>query len=1007
MIKKIAASCIFFIPLFTSTLILAQNIPLSAYSEMEWRLIGPFRAGWGTVCDGIPDQPNTFYFGGAGGGIWKTSDAGRTWQGLMQNEGSSAIGALAISPSDPDIIYAGTGQVAWRYDILEGDGVYKSTDAGLHWKNIGLKETGHIGKILVDPKDPDKVIVAALGHVFGSSKERGIFKSDDGGKTWRQTLFVNDSTGAVDLARDEKHTEIMYAALWQMRMHPWLDYYLPQLGMHSGIYKSTDSGEHWKRILIDSLQNLPTGRIGLAVGKGTGGNLVYASVCAESDKKGLYRSDDGGKSWKFVNQDATLANNYFSRITIDPSDNNKIFVMDRSLRLSTDGGKKFNVFKGSPGGDDYHYLWINPQDPTHMITASDQGTVVTVNSGKTWSSWYNQPTGQLYHLAADDQFPYRVYSGQQDNGTVSILSRGPYGVIELRDWHPVGADERDMDLPKPGSPDTVFGSGLGGSLHRFDEITRQSINVSPWPKGSYAAKPNTVKYRYSWITPIAFSPIGEHALYFGAQYLFKSTDDGDSWDIISPDLSRKSGDSSNCESPDLQEAAECGYGVIWDIAPSPLSEDVVWIGTDDGLIQLTTDGGKSWNNATPPDIPVWGRIDAVSPSPFSVHSAYAAVNLHRLNQFSPLILKTTDDGKTWKKIINGLPSDEYTTVVRTDNKQQGLLFAGTSRSIYVSFDDGESWQGLRLNFPTALISDLLVHQNDLIAATQGRAIWILDDLSPLRQLSGETVNKEIYLFKPADAYRIRASESQDTPWPPSTALGQNPPAGAIIDYWLKNDIDSLELSIYDSEDKLVRSYSSNAKTEELPTSIYFDKRWVGEKKKLSAAKGMHRFVWDLRYPRPEALHYGYSIAAIWDVGTPVHPEGPLVIPGKYKAVLRIDHTEYSQDFVIKPDPRVKTTMMEFNDQLKFALELDSVLNETTELYHKVDNRIKNNKSELKESEIDSLKEIRKKLSDINTAFAELTSSVQTADAAPPQGVKNVFKTYVQQLHAITEKIDNL
>ena len=677
MTNKLHILSFLLIILLSSTTSWTQPLPIDSFSGLQWRLIGPYRAGWGTVCEGIPDKPNTYYFGSAGGGIWKTSDAGRTWQGLMRHEGSSAIGALAIAPSDPEIIYAGTGQVAWRYDILEGDGIYKSTDAGITWRNIGLNETGYIGKILVDPVDPNKVVVAALGHVFGSSNHRGIYKSADGGKNWKQTLYVNDSTGAVDLVYDSQNPEIMYAALWQIRMHPWLDYYIPQQGLKSGIYKSTDGGDNWNKIVIDSLKDVPLGRIGLAAAKN--GKLVYATISAPGNKKGLYRSDDGGSSWTHVNNDGSLANSYFSRLTLEPGNPDIIYVMDRSIRISRDGGKTFKVFKGSPGGDDYHYLWINPSDTSYMITASDQGTVVTVNGGKSWSSWYNQPTGQFYHLAADERFPYRIYSAQQDNGTVEILSRGPYGVIELRDWHPVGADERDMDIPKPGNPDIVFGSGLGGSLHRFDEITRQSINVSPWPHGSYAAKPNTVKYRYSWITPIAFSPVGDHALYFGAQYLFKSTDDGDHWDIISPDLSRKSNDSANCKEPDLSQAAKCGYGVIWTIAPSPVAEKVIWIGTDDGLIQLTTDGGNTWNNVTPPDIPVWGRIDAISPSPFSVHTAYAVVNLHRLDKFSPFLLKTTDDGKSWKNISDGLPESEYTTVIRTDLQKQGLLFAGTNR----------------------------------------------------------------------------------------------------------------------------------------------------------------------------------------------------------------------------------------------------------------------------------------------------------------------------------------
>ncbi len=995
---------ILIIILFYSQPVHPQSIPLETSTGIQWRLIGPYRAGWGTVCEGISDRPNTYYFGSAGGGVWRTSDAGRTWQALMQHEGSSAVGALAISPSDPEIIYAGTGQVAWRYDILEGDGVYKSTDAGQTWKNIGLKETGYTGKILVDPGDPAKVVVASLGHVFGSSKYRGIYKSTDGGKNWNQTLFVDDCTGAVDLVCDDQKPEIMYAALWQVRMHPWLDYYLPQQGSGSGIYKSTDGGDSWKKIMIDSLADVPLGRIGLAAANGTGGKIIYASINAPGDKQGLYRSNDGGDSWKHINKDGKLADSYFSRLTLSPGDPDILYVMGQSIRISRDGGKTFNVFKGSPGGDDYHYLWINPSDPSCMITASDQGTVVTVNGGKSWSSWYNQPIGQFYRLAADERFPYRIYSAQQDNGTVEIASRGPYGVIELRDWHPVGADERDMDIPKPGNPDIVFGSGLGGTLHRFDEITRQSINVSPWPHGSYAAKPNTVKYRYSWITPIAFSPVGNHALYFGAQYLFKTTDDGNHWDIISPDLSRKSSDSSKCKEPDLNQAAKCGYGVIWNIAPSPAAEGVIWIGTDDGLIQLTTDGGNTWKNVTPPDIPVWGRIDAISPSPFSVHSAYAAVNLHRLDNFSPLLLKTTDDGKTWKKITNGLPEDEYTTVIRTDLKKQGLLFAGTNRGVYISIDDGSSWQSISLNFPTTLISDLLIHRNDLIAASQGRAIWILDDLSPFRQSTEKVTANNVFLFKPSETYRIRSSESHDTPWPPSTPLGENPPQGAIIDYWLKSDVASIQLSVYDSLGGLVKSYNSNEPPESLSTNRYFDKRWLSKEKELSSEKGLHRFTWDLRYSRPEALNYGYSIAAVWDKGTPVHPEGPLVVPGTYKIILKTGELEFSQELLVLKDPRVNISMGDFDAQLQFALKLDSLLNTTTELYKQVDTWLKDS-SEISKSDIVSLKEIKSSLAKIDGALASLTSSVQTADASPTQGVKEVFQAYAEQLKEIKNKIN--
>ena len=980
-----------------------QQISSKLYSGMQWRLVGPHRGGWGTVCDGIPDSLNTFYFGGAGGGVWRTRDAGNSWQALMQNESASSVGALTISPSDPNIIYAGTGQVAWRYDILEGNGVYKSVDGGETWKNIGLKETKHIGKILVDPNNSDRILVAALGPVFGSSKNRGIFLSSDGGEIWKQVLYVNDSTGAVDLAYDPLHPKIIYAALWQMRMHPWLDYYIPQVGMGSGIYKSIDNGEHWARFSITGLDDVPLGRIGLAVAQGSGGEIVYAIIDATKNKKGLYRSNDGGENWSLVNKDSVLADNYFCRINLHPGNSEVVYVMGQSIRRSVDGGKTFTIFRGAPGGDDYHYLWINPKNPNYMVTASDQGTIVTVNGGGTWSSWYNQPTGQLYHLAADDRFPYRIYAGQQDNGTVSILSRGPYGVIEDRDWHPVGANERDYDIPNPGDPDMVIGSGLGGALARFDEITRQSAEISPYPLSSYAAKQNTVKLRYSWITPIAFSPIGKHALYFGAQFLFRSLNNGSNWEVVSPDLSRKSEDSTNCTDPDLTQAADCGYGVIWSIAPSPIDEKIIWIGTDDGLIQLTTDEGLKWSNVTPPDVPLWGRIDAIDPSPFSVHSAYVAVNLHRLNNFTPLILKTTDNGKTWKKIINGLPEDEYINVVRTDHDKEGLLFTGTNRGVYVSFDDGINWHPLKLNFPTTSVRDLLVHKNDLIAATQGRAIWILDDLQPLREIDETMVNNSVHLFTPSDAWRIRGNENRDTPWPPSTALGKNPPDGAIIYYWLKKDAQKITLKISDTDGNIIREYSNLDKPENLNAFRYFDKRWLGTPALLSGKSGMHRFVWDLRYTRPKALKYSYTIAGIWKEGTPVNPLGPIVLPGKYNITLNVDGEKFTRQLNVKMDPRVDVRPEQLKQQLVLAQTVISALEKTVDVYNQIDVKLKDSVNVANKEISDSLKRLISNVDKISNVFAGIVTSVQRADTDPSQGQFELYDEYWKKFEEILKK----
>lgn len=992
-----------FCALLFTDFIISQTIPQSTYSDMKWRLVGPHRGGWATVADGIPDQPNVYYFGGAGGGVWKTTDAGRTWVPKMNNESAAAIGALAIAPSDPNIIYAGTGQVALRYDILDGDGVFKTTDGGETWENTGLKETKYIGSIVVHPENPNRVVVAALGPVFGDSKARGIYITNDGGKNWKNVLFVNDSTGGVDLASDPLNPNVIYAALWQMRIHPWLDYYIPQRGLGSGIYKSEDGGEHWKKLSGNGLPGGPLGRIGLATFRGSGGKIVYASIDGQGENKGLYRSDDGGMSWNHVNKDGVLASSYFSRITIDPNDPDKVYVMGQSIRISTDGGKSFKIFKGAPGGDDYHLFWINPKDTQYMITAADQGTVISVNGGQSWSSWYNQPTGQFYHLGADDQFPYRVYAGQQDNGTISMLSRGPYGVIEERDWHPVGADERDYDLPKPGDPNTVFGSGLGGRLVRFDEITRQSAEVSPYPHSTYAAKPNTVKYRYSWITPIAFSPLGKHSLYFGAQYLFKSDDDAEHWEIISPDLSRKTDDAKNCDDPSIEEAAGCGFGVVWDISPSPVSENMIWIGTDDGLIQLTKDGGKSWNNVTPPSVPLWSRIDAISPSVFSDNTAYVAVNTRRLNKFSPLILKTHDGGKTWQTIINGLPSDEYVNVVRADTEKKGLLYAGTNRSIYVSFNDGENWQPLRLNFPTTSVRDLLVHHGDLIACTMGRGIWILDDLAPLREISEKTAGESVQLFKPAQAWRIRGNENHDTPWPPSTPLGQNPPNGAIIDYWLKDaSAGVVTLTIKDEAGNVVREYSSTDAPEYLNAYRYFDERWMEKAKVLSKSAGMHRFTWDIRYPRPKSLSYDYTIAAVWNEGTPIDPRGPIALPGNYTVTLSVNGTDYMQPLVVKMDPRINTTVEALKKQLELSTAVRKTLAEVVNLHSDIA-KLLDGKATLPAATEDVLKEMRNKLSAVGDILANLVSAVQSADAAPTQGQKELYGDSKKQYDEILEQ----
>jgi len=880
-------------------------------SALQWRQIGPFRGGWSTIALGIAEQPDTFYFGAAGGGVWKTEDAGATWHSLGDKLGAASVGAMAIAPSNAQTIYVGTGQVEPRYDVAAGNGVYKSTDGGKTWNSVGLAATRHIGAILVDPRNADTVLVGALGHYFGPNKERGVYKSSDGGKSWQQTLFVDENTGVVDLAADAQNSAVIYAAAWQSRNWPWLSYFQPNAGPGSGVYKSTDGGSTWKRLTGNGWPAGNLGRIGLAAANG---GRVYAVVkvspgsgnvhhAAHVDDGGLYRSDDAGATWALASKESWLQNDYFARITVDPANRDRLYSAGQSIRRSDDAGKTWTIVKGAPGGDDYHYLWINPKHPERMVTASDQGTVVSVDGGKTWSDWYNQPTGQFYHVAADNRFPYWVYSGQQDSGTVGASSRSDYGALSYRDWNPVGGDERDYDIPDPQDANIVYGSGLGGRLSRWDKRTGEVQNIAPWPtSASYGGRPTAFKYRYTWITPIAVSQKAPYPLYQGAQMLFRSLDRGATWQVISPDLSAKDPNAKDCDG-DLApaKARACGYGVVFSIGLSPRDNDEIWIGTDDGTIQRTRDAGKHWDNVTPKAIPAWGKVSSLDVSATAPDSAYVAIDNHRQDDFRPLVLRTHDGGKTWTDISTGLPSDQFVAVVRADPVKSGLLYAGTETGVFVSFDDGAHWQSLRNNLPTALVNDLLVHGDDLIAATQGRAIWVLDDVAPLRQHERAAQSTPI-LFDPAAAVRVRGSQGSDTPPPADTELGQNPPTGAIIDYWLPARAKKVVLEIRQGGN-LVRRYASDEKDDTPDAERYFDKEWVQSLEQLPSGAGAHRFVWNLRTARPRAVHYDFGINAVYREGTPIGPQGLLVAPGDYEVVLTVDGKSAQAKLKVTPDPR--------------------------------------------------------------------------------------------------------
>jgi photosystem II stability/assembly factor-like uncharacterized protein len=891
------------------------------FPEMHWRMIGPFRGGRVLPALGIPGNPNAYLFGAVDGGVWKTENAGRTWRPIFDAEPTASIGAIAIAPSDPQIIYVGSGEADMRSDISFGDGIYRSTDGGATWRNIGLRDSQQIGSIFVDPRDANIVLVAALGHAFAPNPERGVYRSTDGGTNWTKVLGKDDDTGAVDLCSDPANPQIIYASLWQTRRPPW-NVYAPTSGPGSGLYKSADGGVTWNQITGNGFPSEGLGRIGIAIAPGNDGNRIYAVVDAREG--GIYRSDDAGQNWRRVSSDARVWQRgwYFGGITTDPRDPNVVYVADTALYRSTDGGENFEAIKGAPGGDDYHTLWIAPDDPTRMILGSDQGAAISVDRGATWTSWFNQPTAQFYHVTTDNRFPYRVYGAQQDSGTAAVSSRSDYGEITSRDWSPIGGEESGYIVVDRANPDIVYGGGPFGALRRFNWLTAQSFDISP------AAIPfNGNKLRFTWTSPVADSPQNPRVLYFGAQFVLRTEDSGQSWQAISPDLTLKTPPPTNVP----PKPGEVG-GVVYTIAPSPARAGEIWAGTDNGLIHLTLDEGAHWSNVTPPGIENWSMISLIEASHFNAATAYAAVDRHQVDDFHPYIYRTHDNGKTWQKIVTGLPENAYVHAVREDLVRKGLLFAGTEIGVFVSFDDGNSWRPLQNNLPVSSIRDLAIHGDDLIAATHGRAFWILDDIAPLRQWNEDAMRQNAHLFPPAHAIRIRRSENRDSPLPPETPVGTNPPAGAIFDYSLKSQAANKEvtLEIHDQQGTVVRKFSSSAKEPEPAATPEFPKYWLPKFQPLSNAPGMHRFVWDLRYAPPAALHNEYSMTAVIRDGTVTEPQGPLALPGEYEVWLTNAGQTYKSALTIEMDPRVKISREDLVNQLELEQKIDIALTKATD-----------------------------------------------------------------------------
>lgn len=914
LLTAVCGVALFTLALVGSKTLLAQELNPSLFNGMRYRMIGPFRGGRAVAVTGVPGQPDVFYFGAVGGGVWKTEDAGRVWKPVFEGEDIASIGAIAVAPSNPNVIYVGTGEPDMRSDISFGNGMYKSTDGGKTWTHIGLVDTRQIASILVDPQNPNLIYVAALGHAYGPNAERGVFRSTDGGATWKKVLYKDENTGAIDLAFDPQNSKTIYAALWQTRRPPW-NVYPPSNGPGSGLYKSTDGGDNWTE-LTNGLPKAGLGRIGIAVAP-SDPNRLYAIVDAK--RGGLYRSDDAGQTWKLIDNEHRIWGRgwYFGGVTVDPKNENVVYVMNTSTYRSTDGGTDFTAIKGAPGGDDYHTLWIEPNDPTRMILGSDQGVIISVDYARTWSSWYNEPIGQFYHVETDNRFPYWIYGAQQDSGAASIISRSRHRGITARDWMPISVGgENGYIAADPLHRGILF----GGTVSRYNIFTGENQPVTP-----ELAHPGD--YHHAWTQPLVFSPADPHALYFGTQFLFKTEDGGQTWQIISPDLTRPHpGTPSNLDPTTADDVDGNGrHGLIYTISPSPLNKDLIWVGTDDGNIQMTSDGGKAWQNVTPPELTAWSKVTQIEASHFKTSEAFAAIDRHRLDDLKPYIYITEDSGKTWQEITNGIPDGSYVNVIREDPVRQGLLYAGTETGIYVSFDNGAHWQSLKLNMPTVSIRDLKIHGEDLVVATHGRAFWILDDITPLRQASDQAANSIAYLFKPETAWRIRPGSDEGTPLPAEVPAGKNPPNGAILDYYLKSPANGpVTLEIFDSTGKLVRRYSSaerfppiNPKALDIPVS------WVHPPEKLSAAAGEHRFVWDLHYPGVGGPMRGEmaAMAAMFGFGG-----GPWAVPGQYTVKLTVDGGTAEEPLTLKMDPRVKVSQADLQKQFDFA---EQILAKTT------------------------------------------------------------------------------
>ena len=927
----------------------SPSIDTTYLSAMDWRSIGPYRGGRSAAVTGVPGKANLYYFGSTGGGVWRTTDAGNTWENISDGYFGGSIGAVAVSESDNNVIYVGEGEETVRGNVSSGNGMWKSVDAGKTWKEIGLEESRHIPRVRIHPENPDIVYAAVLGDLYKSTEERGVYKSTDGGESWKKVLFSNADAGAVDLIIDPNNPRILYASTWNIRRTP---YSLESGGPGSALWKSTDEGETWTN--ISENPGLPDGTWGISgiTVSPVDSNRLYAII--ENEDGGVFRSDNAGKTWEKINDDRNLRQRawYYSRIYADPEELDKVYVLNVRYHVSNDGGKTFSAH-AAPHVD-HHDLWIAPEDNERMAIADDGGAQVSFDAGENWSTYLNQPTAQFYGVTTDDHFPYRIYGAQQDNSTVRILHRTDGSAITERDWEETAGGESASLAIDPENNDIVYGGSYGGFLTRLNHETNETRAINVWPDNPMGHGAEGMKYRFQWHYPIFFSPHNPDKLYVASNHLHASTDEGHSWEVLSPDLTRadpsKLGPTGGPITKDNTSVEY--YATIFSALESPYEEGLLWTGSDDGLIHVSRDGGENWKNVTPKGMPEWMLINSVEADPFNKGGLYVAGTRYKLGDYQPYLYKTNDYGESWTKITKGIPSDKFTRVVRADPNRKGLLYAGTEAGVYVSFDDGANWEPFQQNLPIVPITDLAVKDKNLIAATQGRSFWLVDDLSPLHQLDKEFMAKDVNLFEPLDSYRMDGGSRG-----PSKTAGTNHPGGVSVNFFVRDtaQVDTLRLEFRNNENELIKAFANHPDKE----------LHEGE---LELKPGMNQFNWDMRY----AGAAEFEGMVLWWSSL----NGPKAVPGEYKVALVNGEDEIVRDFKILKDPRSTATEADFEAQFDY---LQSVVDKVTETH-------------------EAIKNLRKTKVQIETVL----NNVAKVEGA--EEVKELGKEITEELTSIEEKL---